>query len=226
MEVAKSDESLPKRDELFLESKVWPTELGFVPTSDAIETSLEHLNTNYIDLYMLHWPECNPEIEWMHCHDTVDPHGTWRESWRALERAYAEGRVHSIGVSNFNVHLLDELYEMAVVKPHVVQNFAQPGEVDKDVRDWCALHEVLYQPYASIRNLDFLPEDVSNALRRMGADRNVSPHSVAIRFFLQSGAGVIPRSRQEGHLRENMEAFNYELSADEMRELGWHENEL
>jgi diketogulonate reductase-like aldo/keto reductase len=226
LETIKTDPTLPQRDQLFIESKVWPTELGFVPTSDAIETSLAHLNTNYIDLYMLHWPECNPNIEWMHCHDTINPEGTWRESWRALERAYAEGRVASIGVSNFDVRLLDELYEMAVVKPHVVQNFAQPGEVDKDVRAWCAAHQVLYQPYASIRNLDALPAEVSNALHRMAAGRSVSPHSVAIRFFVQSGAGVIPRSRREDHLRENMGAFDYELSAEEMRELGWHGDEL
>ena len=85
---------------------------------------------------------------------------------------------------------------MAVVKPHVVQNFAQPGEVDKDVRDWCKNHEILFQPYASIRNLDSLPDDVSEALHRIAEDKKVSPHSVAIRFFLQSGAGVIPRSSQ------------------------------
>jgi hypothetical protein len=71
LEASKTDETLPNRDELFLESKVWPTELGFVPTSDAIETSLEHLNTNYIDLYMLHWPECDHDVEWMHCEDVV-----------------------------------------------------------------------------------------------------------------------------------------------------------
>jgi diketogulonate reductase-like aldo/keto reductase len=214
---------LPLRDELFLESKVWPTELGFVPTSEAIETSLGHLNTNYVDLYLLHWPHCDHSVEWMHCDDVVDPQGTWRESWRALERAYAEGRVLAIGVSNFDVALLDELYEMAVVKPHVVQNFAQPGEVDADVRLWCKDHEVLFQPYASIRNLNALPSDVSQALGRIAAERSVSPHSVAIRFFLQSGAGVIPRSSKEEHLKENLEAFSYSLTPNEMRELGWHE---
>ena len=81
--------------------------------------------------------------------------------------------------------LLDELYEMAVVKPHVVQNFAQPGDVDKGVRDWCRQHSVLFQPYASIRNIDALPEDVHASLQRIAENYNVSPQSVAIRFFLQ-----------------------------------------
>jgi methylglyoxal/glyoxal reductase len=159
----------------------------------------------------------------MHCETKVDPDGTWRESWRALERAYAEGKVMSIGVSNFDVDLLNELLAMAVVKPHVIQNFAEPGRVDVDVRRWCREHEVLYQPYASIRNLNDLPDDIKSAVHRIAAARNVSAHSVVIRSFLQSGSGVIPRSSKEEHLKDNLNAFNYELTEVEMKELGWHD---
>ena len=73
----------------------------------------------------------------MHCETKKDPDGTWRESWKALEKAYAEGRVMCIGVSNFDVNLLEELLDIAAVKPHVVQNYAAPGSVDIDVRKWC-----------------------------------------------------------------------------------------
>ena len=90
--------------------------------------------------------------------------------------------------------LLDELYEMAVVKPHVVQNFAQPGDVDKSVREWCGEHTVLFQPYASIRNIDALPKEVHASLHRIAENYNVSPQSVAIRFFLQ----VSTRGRELG----------------------------
>lgn len=157
----------------------------------------------------------------MHCETTKDPNGTWRESWRALEKAYAEGRVMSIGVSNFDINLLNELADFAIVKPHVVQNFAEPGNVDSDVRRWCDEHEVVYQPYASIRNLNNLPVELNSALHRIAGEKNVSAHSVAIRFFIQSGSGVIPRSKDINHLKENLEAFQYDLSDSEMEELGW-----
>jgi diketogulonate reductase-like aldo/keto reductase len=127
----------------------------------------------------------------------------------------------SIGVSNFDVKLLNELLDFATVRPHVVQNFAEPGSVDADVRTWCSEHQVLYQPYASIRNLQFLRPELHAALHRIAAERSVSAHSVAIRFFTQSGSGVIPRSTNKDHLKENLDSFDYELTASEMSELGW-----
>ena len=147
----------------------------------------------------------------------------WKDSWRALERAYAEGRVMSIGVSNFDVNLLNELLDFATIKPHVIQNFAEIGKLDDDVRIWCKEHDVLYQPYASIRNLDNLPNNVKQSLERIALKKNVSSHNIAIRFFLQSGTGVIPRSSNEKHLQDNLNVFNFELTPEEMTELGWNE---
>lgn len=157
----------------------------------------------------------------MRCEDTVDPTGTWRESWRALEKMYAEGRIMSIGVSNFDVNLLNELLDFAAIRPHVVQNFAEPGSIDGDVRSWCIDHDVFYQPYASVRNLDNLPTDIRSAIDRIAKEKEVSAHSVVLRSFIQSGSGVIPRSKDINHLAENLAAFGYELSLDEMAELGW-----
>ena len=157
----------------------------------------------------------------MRCGDTADPLGTWRESWRALEKMYAEGRIMSIGVSNFDVNLLNELLDFAAVRPHVVQNFAEPGQIDSDVRQWCIDHEVVYQPYASVRNLNSLPVEIRSSLDRIAKEKAVSPHSVALRSFIQSGSGVIPRSKDINHLTENLNAFGYELSDTEMAELGW-----
>lgn len=124
------------RANLFMQSKVWPTQLGFVPTTNAIVDSLLALQTTYVNQYMLHWPACDHGVSWMHCDDTVDPSATWKESWKALEKAYAEGQVMSIGVSNFDARLLKELEEEAVVMPHLVQNWAEPGSMDLHVRAW------------------------------------------------------------------------------------------
>jgi diketogulonate reductase-like aldo/keto reductase len=72
----------------------------------------------------------------MHCQDTVDTSATWEDSYRALERSYSEGKVLSIGVSNFDIHLLRKLERMALVLPHIVQNWAEPGNMDMEVRAW------------------------------------------------------------------------------------------
>jgi diketogulonate reductase-like aldo/keto reductase len=213
----------------------------------------------------------------MHCHTTEDPAATWRESWRALEREYAEGRVMAIGVSNFDAALLAELeggtgtsvrvrgggegegeegdregvspvvaganagagagavgYTGAGVLPHVVQNWAEPGRVDEAVRRWCGTRGALYQPYAPLRNLRFMPPHTRDALRRAterlnrdvdraGADADAAvdaagssvsntsgaggrwtEHTTALLFFLQSGAQCIPRSTRWEHLVQNI----------------------
>jgi len=159
----------------------------------------------------------------MHCEDTKDPEATWNESWRALEKAYAEGRVMSIGVSNFNVTLLDEVTSFSSIRPHVVQNWAEPGHVDDDVRMWCFRNDAVYQPYASVRNLHTMSEEMAQSLATIAQTKKKSTHATALRFFLQTGAAIIPRSSSEEHLRENIDIFNMEeLSAEEMKTLGWH----
>lgn len=217
-------EQIPLRNEIFVVTKVWPTELGFVPTSLAIEKSLLALQSEYVDLYLIHWPRCNENVDWMHCETTVDEEGDWQSSWRALEKAYAEGRVNAIGVSNFDLTLLNEFADVSSfsVVPHVVQNFAEPGAVDRDVLAWCQREYVAFQPYASLRNLHDTDgasdhkKEVKRALTRIAAAHRVSEHSVALRFMLQAGTTPIPRSAQANHIEENMKVFSWELLGEEM----------
>jgi len=216
------DESFPNRADVFIETKVWPTDLGFRPTRDAVSQSLFDLKTSHVDLYMLHWPSCNKDIEWMHCDDAVDPNGTWQESWRALEKEYAEGRVQSIGVSNFHLELLKELESFATVLPHAVQNWGEPGtQLDTEVRRWCKANEVIYQPYASLRNLSSMSKEMREKLSRIARNHDKSEHAVALRFFLQTGASAIPRSNKPDHLAQNLEAFSWSLENEDMEALGW-----
>ena len=91
-------------------------------TTQALAASLKRLRSSDVNLAMLHWPECRDELEWMDCSDAVAG-GTWIDSWRALQRAYAEGRALAIGVSNFDINELERLLGMAAVRPHVVQNW-------------------------------------------------------------------------------------------------------
>jgi diketogulonate reductase-like aldo/keto reductase len=146
---------LSGRHNLFIISKVWPTELGVVPTRDAVRFSLHELKSNYIDMYLLHWPRCDASIDWMRCQDTIEPESTWKQSWRALEREVSEGRLLGIGVSNFDVNLLTELGQHARIAPQLIQNHAElgPGNTDNDVRVWARKRGVVYMPYAHQRNL-------------------------------------------------------------------------
>jgi methylglyoxal/glyoxal reductase len=216
------------RQDVFLISKLWPTHLGFETTVNEIAASLWEMGTTYIDMYLLHWPKCDYNIEWMHCKDTIDPNGTWRESWRGLEKEYSEGRVVSIGVSNFNKDLLKEMESFALILPQLVQNHGELTEngLDKDVRLWCNDRNVAYMPYAHQRNLRYLPQSVHEILDQLSEMHDKSKHNIASKFFIQSGAAVIPRSSNIQHLRDNANIFSYELAHADMRELGWNHIEM
>jgi len=158
----------------------------------------------------------------MHCETTVDPSGTWVQSYKSLERAYAEGRVASIGVSNFNFGLLESVRAVADVFPHAVQNHATLMNLDMDVRQWCSDYGAAYIPYSSVRGIQFLPTDTQKALANAVNVHNASHHAVVMRFFLQTGAVVIPRTTNPDHLKENIELLKtFALTEDEMGEIGW-----
>jgi methylglyoxal/glyoxal reductase len=159
---------------------------------------------------------------WMHCETTVDPEGTWKGSWRALEKAYSEGLVNTIGVSNFDRPLLEELTKFAIVQPHFVQNFAEPGKLDMDVRKFCTDFKILYQPYASGRNIEHLPEDIKETVYKIAEKHSQSPYAVILRFFVQTGSTtIIPRSNNLDHLHDNVKVFDWKLDDEDMLALGW-----
>jgi len=219
------------RNDIFLTTKVWPTHLGYQETFAEIIRSLSSLQTLYIDQYLLHWPACIPSVEWMHCQDVINPNGTWRESWRALERAYSEGMVQSIGVSNFDLALLEELDEFSLITPHAVQNYAHITLHDVQVRIWCSVHETVFIPYATGRDLSPISPELMNKLKVIADRDEISIHAVILRYFLTSGTAIIPRSTNLKHLQENIHIVpSTKLSEEDMVSLGWtfgsHRQEL
>ncbi len=159
----------------------------------------------------------------MHCETTVDQSATWRESWRALERGYAEGRLLSIGVSNFNEELLKEAIQFGSIVPHVIQNWAEVGShLDMPVRELCFRHHIIYQPYASIRNVQFMDASVRQQIQSLAKKYKVSEHAISLQLFLQSGASIIPRATKVSHLLENIHLLDWSLSQQDMKLLGWN----
>lgn len=158
----------------------------------------------------------------MHCDTTIDPKGTWRESWFALEKAYSEGRLMSIGFSNVNMAILKELQELATILPHVIQNWSELGSLDLEVREYCEDHQIIYQPYATIRNVKFQDAKIRRISQLLSRNYNVTEFDINLKFFLQTGASIIPRSTQVEHLESNLhKPFQFALTTSEMNDLGW-----
>jgi len=158
----------------------------------------------------------------MHCEDIVNPSGTWQHSYRALEKAYAEGYVQSIGVSNFDFPLLQSLEtSTATILPHIVQNWGDLTHWDMDVRAWCELREVIYQPYAINRNIPSYPSSLLYRLQALANKYRVSIYTINNLAFLQTQAVIIPRSTVAEHLQDNLMIPSWRLTSEELALLGW-----
>lgn len=184
------------RAEIFLASKVWNDEQGFDATLAAFERSLARLGTSYLDLYLVHWPR-------EQTHDT----------WRALERLYAEGTVRAIGVCNHLEHHLEALLAAAEVPPMVDQYEFHPWLQQPSLRAYCEAHDIVVEAWAPLMKgrVADVPE-----LMAIGAAHDKSPAQVAIRWLLQLGVVTIPKSVHPGRVAENADVFDFSLTDAEM----------
>lgn len=188
------------REDIFITSKVWNTDQGYESTLASCAASLERLGTDYLDLFLIHWPSR------IHMSDT----------WRAMEELRADGRVRSIGVSNFLAHHIDELLSIATVTPTVNQfehhpYLQQPGLVEK-----CAEHDIKVTAWAPILKGRVNEIDTIVAIaNEVGA----TPAQVTLRWMLDRGIIVIPKSVREPRIRENADLFGFALTADHVARL-------
>lgn len=222
-----TDSPAVQRDEVFIIDKVWYSHLGFKDTLQSVMVSLEKFQTTYLDSVLIHWPECNPAVEWMECEKTASK-GTWRETWRALEKLYAEGNVLSIGLSNFNRRLLEDVLDFAFTTPHILQNYADPIYNDAETVLACKEHKIFYQAYSSLRTLlsqsaeEFYRSgqphygQLREAVQLVARRRELTEAQVILLWHLQRGTGILPRSRDTAHLRQNMELLDVKLTAEEL----------
>ena len=186
------------REEIFLTTKIWPSQFGYERTTSAIAESLERLGTGYIDLLLLHQPV-----------------GDYLGSWKALEEAVTNGSVRSIGVSNFRVRELEELLAVATIPPAVNQVERHPYFQQKDLGTYLAGHAIVPEAWFPIGHgsAKLLGEAVFMAL----ADKyGKSPVQVVLRWHLQSGWVAIPKSTNPAHIEQNIDIFDFELTREEM----------
>ncbi|MBZ5750110.1 aldo/keto reductase [Metabacillus rhizolycopersici] len=191
--------SIP-REELFITSKVWNSDLGYESTIAAYETSLKKLDLEYLDLYLIHWP-----VE-----------GKYKEAWRALETLYKEGRVKAIGVSNFQVHHLEDLMNDAEIKPMVNQVEYHPRLTQKEIQAFCQEHGIQLEAWSPLMQGQLLDNLV---LQGIANKYNKTIAQVILRWDLQNGVVTIPKSTKEHRIVENSTIFDFELTKEEMQRI-------
>ncbi|MFD0826201.1 aldo/keto reductase [Neobacillus sp. M.A.Huq-85] len=188
------------REELFVTSKVWNSDLGYESTLAAYETSLQKLGLEYLDLYLIHWP-----VE-----------GKYKEAWRALETLYKEGRVKAIGVSNFQIHHLEDLMKDAEIKPVINQVEYHPRLTQKALQEFCREHDIQLEAWSPLMQGELLDNPV---LKEIASKYQKSAAQIILRWDLQNGVVTIPKSTKEHRIVENASVFDFKLTKDEMDQI-------
>jgi len=198
-----------RREDLFLTSKLHPRHLGFDATVARFEDSLADLRTEYLDLFLLHYPRC-----FAHLCDGHEPEGTWRDSWRALEALLARGKVRAIGVSNFDLRDLKELEAFASTPPAVVQRNSDVFSADLPARIFCTARGWQYEAYSSLgsqwlmRGFRANPVLTHATVVRVAEEIGASPARTLLRWATQKGQVVIPRSATREHIEDNFRTLD------------------
>ncbi|OXS77832.1 aldo/keto reductase [Domibacillus enclensis] len=215
---ALKNSSVP-REELFITTKVWNGDQGYESTLHAYDESLERLGLEYVDLYLIHWP--TPKFD------------QYVETYKAMEKLYKDGRVKSIGVCNFEIEHLERLLTECEVKPVLNQVECHPYLVQQDLKDFCAKHDILIEAWSPLDQGGEVLKD--NVVQKIADAHGKTPAQVVLRWHLQNGTVVIPKSVTPSRIEENFHVFNFELTAEEMSEItqlnrdrrnGSHPNEM
>ncbi|WP_329375419.1 aldo/keto reductase [Streptomyces sp. NBC_01483] len=187
------------RDELFVTTKLWNADQGYDATLKAFDASLDKLGLDYIDLYLIHWPTPARDL--------------YRESWKAIEQLVADGRVHTAGVSNFQPAHLRRLLDGASLVPAVNQIELHPGLQQAELRAVHAELGIATEAWSPLAQGAVLKEA---ALTDIAARHSKSPAQVVLRWHLQLGNIVIPKSVTPARIQENIDVFDFALSDEEM----------
>jgi diketogulonate reductase-like aldo/keto reductase len=199
-------ESGVAREDLFITTKVWNSDQGYESTLAAFEASMERLELEYLDLYLIHWPV----------------KGKYKDTWRALEKLHREGRIRAIGVSNFQIHHLEDLMTDATIKPAVNQVELHPLLIQSELRDYCNKHQIQIEAWSPLGQGNLLEHPL---LQNIAAKYGKSPAQVILRWDLQNGIVTIPKSVTPQRIRENADLYDFELTADEVEQInGLNEN--
>ena len=188
---------VPRKD-IFLETKLWPS---FYENEDAVEKTLERLDTDYIDLLLIHQPA-----------------GNYIAGYRLMEKAYKEGKVKAIGLSNFNEEQMKEILNICEIRPAVLQTEVHPYYQAKELKKFLDEEQIVIQAWYPLGHADkgLLEEPL---FARLAAKYGKSNVQIILRWHIQEGFSVIPGSTNPAHQQENIDIFDFELTEDEMAQI-------
>lgn len=194
-----------KREEIFVTSKLRNADHGYKATLDAFELTLQKLGVDYLDLYLIHWP--NP----------VQFRSTWKkamqDTWKAFEELYKAGRIRAIGISNFMPHHIEALMETAEIKPMVNQLKLCPGITQREVVDYCNKNSIAVEAYSPFGTGAIF---ASEEMKKLSEKYAKSIGQLCLRWCLQKGFVSLPKSANPMRIKENAQIFDFELSDEDM----------
>ena len=186
------------REEIFLETKLWPS---FYEQDDAVDKTLQRLNTDYIDLPLIHQPA-----------------GNYVAGYRLMEKAYKEGKVRAIGLSNFKKEQIEEILSLCEVKPTILQTELHPYNQEPDLKAFLSKNGMAAQAWYPLGHGDrALREEPLFA--KLGEKYGKTSTQIILRWHIQAGNVVIPGSKNPEHIKSNFDLFDFELTADEMAQI-------
>jgi len=184
------------REDLFITSKVWVTDLAYEDALAAYEASLQRLGLEYLDLYLIHWAM-----------------GTYKEGWRALETLYKAGRIRAIGVSNFHISHMEDLLKDAEIVPMVNQVEYHPHLTQNELHAYCKDKNIQLEAWSPLKQGVLLDEPT---LVELANKYNKSTAQIILRWDLQNGVVTIPKSIKAARIAENADIFDFEISTEDM----------
>ena len=199
-------ESKIARNELFVTSKLWNSERGYEKTMRALDKSLNDLQLDYLDMYLIHWPAIEKQFkDWKNINS---------ETWRAMEDLYKQGKIKTIGVSNFLTHHLESLLETAKVTPAINQIEYHPGFMQHDVVALCRKNNITVEAWSPLGTGKMLNNETLIAIAEK---YKVSVAQLCIRWVLQNDVLPLPKSVTPHRIKENIQIDHFEIAVEDMQ---------
>ncbi len=198
------------REEIFVTTKLWNADQGYETALSAIDASLERLGLQYVDLYLVHWPTASAD------RGKFTSINKREETWKAMEEIYASGKAKAIGVSNYTMTHLEEMKNYMKVPPSVNQVEFHPFLYQRELMEYCKREGIALEAYRSLTAGQRMTDSVIEEIAKTHAK---SDAQVLLRWAVQHGIIIIPKSTKKERIEENLNIFDFELSPGEMNEI-------
>jgi len=196
------EQSTIPREELFITTKVWNSHQGYDKTLQAFEESIEKLQLEYLDLYLIHWP--------------TPMYDRYVETYQALEKLYKDGRVKAIGVSNFHIEHLERILDECEIPPVLNQVECHPYFQQKELKSFCNKHNIYIEAWSPLARGEVLADKTIN---QIAEKYEKTPAQVILRWHIQEKSIIIPKSVTPSRIHENINVFDFELREEDMDEI-------